>query len=228
MQTVPVELLSSTIVQQSALDAEAAARIAVAAAAAGVLVGTQFLTGAGTYTPTAGATRGLMFVQAAGASGTSNAGGTSTGAGGGGGETRIYTLTGITGTYAYSCGAGGVAIAGAAGAAGGDTTFGTGPLVTAKGGAAGTSITAGAGGTGGTGGTGISGSGGRAGSSTNSNIYPCIGGSPGLGLFGGLSGVNSSNAWPSANGFGTGGGGGVNNARAQDGSAGCILVIEFK
>jgi hypothetical protein len=105
-----------------------------------VLIGVRVLTGAGTYTPTAGTKRVLVCCIGGGGGGggtpSTGAGSALGGGGGGGGYSEKLLTTGFSGA-SYSVGAGGTNVAGAAGGAGGDSSFGTGPLVLAKGGSGG-------------------------------------------------------------------------------------------
>jgi hypothetical protein len=118
----------------------------------GALINVQFITASGTYTPTAGATNGIAWVQGAGAAGGGTGATTSTAcaAGGGGqggafGMVRMPTLSAQTVTI----GAGGTGVAGAAGNPGGATSLGT--LISAPGGAGGSADGTGHGGTSGAG-----------------------------------------------------------------------------
>ena len=118
-----------------------------AAAATGyLLTGKQtFGAGSGTYTPTAGTTAILVEVQAAGGGGggASNflpgtANGPSAGSGGAGGGYAKLWITSLAGSYSYAVGAGGAGgqggYSGANGSAGGNSTFGSGPIITCNGG----------------------------------------------------------------------------------------------
>ena len=118
-----------------------------AAAATGyLLTGKQtFGAGSGTYTPTAGTTAILVEVQAAGGGGggASNflpgtANGPSAGSGGAGGGYAKLWITSLAGSYSYAVGAGGAGgyggYSGADGSAGGNSTFGSGPIITCNGG----------------------------------------------------------------------------------------------
>ncbi|TIW82682.1 MAG: hypothetical protein E5V52_11570, partial [Mesorhizobium sp.] len=92
--------------------AQIASTAFAAAAAAGTLVNVQVKTASSTYTPTAGATRGIVFVTAGGAGGTTGTGSGSE-SGGGAGGTTIGFLNSLAST-AVTIGSGG-----AAGAVGG-------------------------------------------------------------------------------------------------------------
>ena len=107
--------------------------------------GVQLLTVTGTYTPTSGTKTAIVIVQAAGGGGGGNGATAGQGEGGhgGAGETRIYALTGVTGTYSYTIGAVGAAPSAGnnPGGTASDTTFAS--LVTAKGGTGGSGSTGG-------------------------------------------------------------------------------------
>ena len=210
------------------------------AASLGSLVGVQLLDTTGTYTPTSGTGSALLFIQGAGGGGggvgTSN--GQGIGGGGAAGETRLYVLTGVTGTYSYTIGAlGAGATAGNnSGGTGGDTTFGTGPLVTSKGGTGGAGT---AGATSASSGTTPTGSGGvllpgtdgpHSASNTSIRGGGCIFGLGGA-LVATLFAYTAAGGNP-ASGKGAGGCGGCHNGTSAvgggAGTAGCILVLEFK
>lgn len=124
-------------------------------------------TGASTYTPTAGAQ--ALFVECIGGGGQGGGAATSSstlsiGGGGGGGAYSAKWITGasIKTSYSVSVGVGGSGgAAGATGGNGGDTTFDSPSIVTAKGGtggsvlAAGTTVVEQAGGAGGASGSGV-------------------------------------------------------------------------
>lgn len=119
----------------------------VSARITGRLLGVQVLSGAGTYTPTAGTTTivGEFFGAGGGGGGAAStgAGQSSVGAGGaGGGYAKVRITTGFSG-LAFSCGTGGAGgIGGASGSTGGATTFGT---ISIGGGAGGSFVPAGTG-----------------------------------------------------------------------------------
>ena len=96
----------------------------------------QVLTGSGTYTKPANCVAINVRVYGGGGGGgnahASDGGSRAAGSGGGAGGCAEMLITSPAATYAYACGAGG-----AAEVAGGDTTFGAGPSVKAKGGGAG-------------------------------------------------------------------------------------------
>ena len=98
--------------------------------------------GSGTYVPPAQAVAILVeLIGGGGAGGGNQLTGAAQAAAGGGGSGGNYASSLIASPaaagYAYTVGAGGVGVAGANGGAGGDTSFGAGPLILAKGGAGG-------------------------------------------------------------------------------------------
>lgn len=110
-----------------------------ASASSGVLIGRQTLTAGTTYTPTTGTKKILirMWGGGGGGGGCSALAGCAGGGGGSGGYAEYY-LAGVTGTYTYAIGGSGVGNSGAAGSAGGNTTFNTGvTTITAFGGGGG-------------------------------------------------------------------------------------------
>src|SRR5438105_1139097 len=105
------------------------------------------VTGTSTYTPSNG-TRAI-FVECVGGGGQGGGAATSStqvsvGSGGGAGAYSAKWITGVNATYSVTVGVGGTTGgAGATGQNGADTTFGSGPLVTAKGGTGGVAMAAG-------------------------------------------------------------------------------------
>lgn len=214
----------------------------------GTFIGTQVLTSGILYTPTSG-TNKVTLVLVGGGGGGGGVKGTigSTGAAGGGGAggTLIVTFGSVSGTYTYAIGAlggGGGGVTPNNGTAGDNTTFTNGVTTyTAYGGSGGGASTAGtvvanvAGGAGGVvstngdvngggapGANGITLSG-SVGNSGAGGSTPYGGGSVGL-----TSGSNSANA----TGFGAGGGGAMSTTSANkiggNGSAGVIIVYEYR
>lgn len=139
-QKVGTNQLAAGAVTDAKVDAAAA--IALSKIAGPVLLGVRVLPTSGTYTPTPG-TRAI-YVEAIGGGGgaggctNTGAGVTSTTGGGGGGAYAAKFLTSGFSGASYTVGAGGAGGAGGgvpnAGSAGGDSSFGAGPLVLAKGG----------------------------------------------------------------------------------------------
>jgi hypothetical protein len=214
------------------------------------LVGFQVLTTSGTYTATSGATTGLAIaIGGGGGGGGSDA--SSTGlecaAGGGAGGGCAIARFAISGTVAYTIGAGGSAgsTSGGDGGTGGTTTF-TGVAV-ATGGAGGTGTGASAGdetskpgglaGVGTTGDVLIGGQDGGNGTTHNDSSNGGIGGSAGgIGGGGGRSGHGQDSdgtqtSPEDGNVYGGGGGGAAENTGTGTaggaGAAGVILVLEF-
>lgn len=98
------------------------------------------LTSGTSYTPTAGTNKIRIELWGGGAAGGSctNVAGCAAGGGGSGSYLR-YELTPVSGSYNYTIGTAGAAVAGNTGGAGGNTTFNTGTVtLTAPGGAGGT------------------------------------------------------------------------------------------
>ena len=136
----------------------------------------SYTSGAGTWTAPSGVTSVVVEVWGGGGGGGGNAATSDGGGGGGGGGYSRDTLTVTPGNnYAYSVGAGGVGVAGAAGTSGGDSYFIDAATVMAKGGAGGNPTAGGSPGAGGTGGAAAAGvgatrySGGNGGSGRNNN-----------------------------------------------------------
>jgi hypothetical protein len=100
-----------------------------------------FTSGSGTYTPTAGATRAIVFVTGGGGGGGGAATNNGQGGGGGGGGATAITFVPALSSVSYAVGAAGTAGAntGTNGGAGGQSSFGT---ITANGGSGGTGGTA--------------------------------------------------------------------------------------
>jgi hypothetical protein len=213
----------------------------------GRLVKTTVLTAGSSFTTTPFTTSGLARVQGAGGGGggcTSVASAAAAAGGGGGGAyaERFFTLAPST-SYAYTIGAAGTGVSGAAGNNGGSSTFTVGGVtVTAPGGTGGpvataaTTLTARSGGAGGVVSTnGDINSGGEPGEYGVVLIVatPIVAsGAGGPSLFGGgglgLVAVGNGNA---ATGFGAGGGGAATGASAVrtggNGTAGVITVDEY-
>ncbi|MER9376017.1 hypothetical protein [Mesorhizobium sp. M0491] len=191
-------------------------------AAAGTLINVQAITSSGTYSPTAGATRGIVFVTGGGAGGTTGTGSGSESGGGAGGTTLFYMAP--LSAQSVTIGAGG-----GAGAAGGSSAFGT---ITANGGSAAASQNIGGrgGAASGTGNLNLAGGDGACGTNATGNSQAGGGGSSYWG--GGGSGgqtVNGHSAGASAQAYGAGGGGGAYSAGVGgNGANGVVVVFEFK
>jgi hypothetical protein len=106
--------------------------------APGRLLNTQVFNASGTYTPTPGATKAMVLVLGAGGAGGGAAATSSAqislGAGGNAGALALALISNLS-EQTVTIGLGGAAVVGAAGTAGGTTSFGS--LVTAAGGAGG-------------------------------------------------------------------------------------------
>lgn len=133
-----IRALETAGVRLASQDVVLAAGIA-AIVAPGRLTGRRVLTGSGTYTPTDGTARIVVMMQAGGGAG-GGATGTTGFSGGGGGNSGWFlnfSLAILSGG-SFSCGAGGIAVLGANGNDGNDTTLVlNGTTYTAKGGAGG-------------------------------------------------------------------------------------------
>lgn len=212
----------------------------------GIVLSVQiFLSGSGTYTPTAGAR--YVWVRACGGGGggggcTSGAG--TGGVGGGGGAGSYGELWEAATSRAYSVGAAGAGgTAGNTGSTGGTTTFGTaGAQLNLPGGAGGTALNSSAGGfaSGGAGGVVVTapfgtGSGdGSAGWTNATGSFSGIGASCG---FGGITGnvtATGTNSVPGKTGGGQGAGGSgaacfgtAGSAAGGQGESGAIVITEF-
>jgi glycyl-tRNA synthetase alpha subunit len=213
-----------------------------------LLISSQTLTSGTTYTPTSSSVKTIMVYMLGGGGG---GGGVSAqnarcaaGSGGGSGSVCQFIITNVSGTYAYTIGAGGTAGAsGSNGGNGGNTTFTKGSTVyTAYGGGGGYAMSAAistsiqAGGAGGAlstngdvnggGGQGVAGirldgANGLSGSGANS---PYGGGGAGIGTD-----VNANNA----TGYGAGGGGALSLSVTSPctggtGAPGIIIIYEFQ
>lgn len=184
---------------------------------AGALVGIQYFTASGTYTPTPGATRAKVIVTGGGGNGAAGNNGSGNGGGGGGaGATATAFISSLAVTTVT------------VGAAGGQSAFGT---ITANGGSAGSST--------GAGGSGSSTTSGASASTIGGAGAPATAGTVGTGGQGGASfwggggagalGANNGSAGQ-ARGSG-GGGGGVNGASTGNGGSGapgCVYIEEYK
>lgn len=207
-------------------------------AAVGVLVNVQVITSTGTYTPTAGATKGVAIIIGGGGGG-GGAGSTANtaGAGGGSGAITIAYLSSLTST-SITIGSGGSAggttgTTGSVGGNGGQTSFGS---ITAPGGTGGARAGAtggnpavgGAGGAAGTGGT--LQTPGTAGTSSSAGGTLSLGGTGGpLSPYGAGGQSGASGNGGNGGGFGGGGGGAssVNNTGGT-GAAGVVIIYEYK
>lgn len=210
----------------------------------------QVITASGTYTPSAGAVKALVEVVGGGGGGggadATSGSNSGVGAGGGGGGYARELIT-LSGTYSCTVGAGGAAgsSSGGNGGTGGTTSFGTGPLLQATGGAGGfgvqsantTPITQG--GSGGIGsGADVNAGGTRGQPGFYTPVGVMIGGNGGASVLGG-GGAGSVNGSPGSSGAGTagsaygGGGGGASCLTTTTGAAGgagadgVIIVTEF-
>jgi|SRR5215469_6010882 len=189
------------------------------------LVNVQVFTNSGTYLPTAGATKALVFATGGGASGANTCPG---GGGGGAGETRIglFSLSGVA-SEAITIGAGGAGVGvNTVGNPGGNTSFGA--LMTAMGGTP-TNTTSGQGGLGGSGGSGgLVGIPGGDGYGTEVYNYSGHGGASFWGGGGRDGGVSFSGAIMSGRAPGSGGAGGLGGAwTGLTGASGMIVILEF-
>jgi hypothetical protein len=213
---------------------------------AGSFLARQTLISGTTYTPTSGTKTARIRMWGAGAAGGSATAvaGSANGGGGSGGYAE-YWLSSISGTYTYAIGTGGAPVAGAAGSAGGDTTFADGATtITANGGlggsaAAGTAaikITAGGNGAAVSTNGHVNGAGNPGGNGVTSTGVT-IGG-PGHGGATSLGGPGKGNSYSSAaasvggtavaNTGSGGGGGGTGTTTAALGGSGAdgIIIIE--
>lgn len=209
----------------------------------------QVLSGAGTYTPTAGV-RAIRVQMVGGGGpgagcGNTNAGEATCGNGGAAGGYVDHFITSPLASYAYSVGAAGVGVSGTGGSPGGNTTFGS---LSANGGSPGTaSLSAGSfrfQGTPAAGGAAnggnianILGQSGKLGATSAVQAFGGEGGSSPLGAGGAaINNVTGGTSVPGSNatGFGAGGGGaGVLNRTSGaaiaggNGSPGIIIVTEY-
>lgn len=210
------------------------------------ITGVRVLAGSGTYAPTVGTRK--IVVEAVGGGGggghgNSSPGGVAAAGGGGGGEYVRHAIVGsLESTYPYVVGSGGSggSSSAASGSAGGDTSFGTGPLVLAKGGSGGTGnnnqtadVIGGGGGAGGYGGTGdlkVAGENGDYGQNWGGSV--AFSGKGGRAVFSpGGAGCREGVAQGIVHGYGGGGGGGCGSSGTPRGGAagadGVIYVWEF-
>ncbi len=205
---------------------------ATPAGSGGVIIGKQILTASsGTYTPTAG-TVGIWVRGVGGGGGGGNAGGAVDygGSGGGAGAYGEAWITSVAASYPYTCGAGGAAVN-----SGAPTTFGTaGAILNLAGGGAGNNptgtavIAGGGGGVPTTADYGVGGGGGGpGGGGTALTAIAGNGGSSPLGM-GGPAGAISAGVPGTGHGGGGGGASGHSSEVGGAGSAGCIIVFEFK
>lgn len=198
---------------------------AMAGGAGGGLVGFQVIQSSGTYTPTSGTGKALVFAIGGGGGG---GGGGDEAAGGGAGGVAISLLA-ISGTVVCTIGAGGTGAASGRGGTGGTTLFGA--SLEARGGLGGTSESTKS--LIGEGGVAVSGTlrvNGGAGTPPSSGG----GGSGGCNIFGGggrggqyHTYVGQFPAGQNGSGLGGGGGGGDHGGAGGSGAAGGIVIIEF-
>ena len=186
----------------------------------GSIVGVQAFTtpGATTYTPTAGATKALVFVTGGGGGGGGNNAAESASSGGGAGATAIFYDNAVT-SRSVTVGSGGAASAGANGTSGGQSAYGS---VTANGGSGGLGASS-QGSLGGAGATTTSGatlsiSGGNGGATDTSTATGTRGGAGGASFWGGAGARGSGGRGEDSNG--------TTNA-STNGTDGVVLVIEF-
>jgi len=220
----------------------------------GNLTGIQTFTADGTYTPTAGTTKVLVYVVGGGGAGggANGAGGdtSSAGGGGGGGATSIkFISTGLGSTETVTVGAGGVGNSTTNGGSGGTTSFGS--HATATGGSGGKggsgagvtatrSVRVREGGAGGSISSGVgdvlisgqAGGNGVAGSETDAtSVVAGEGGSSHLG--GGAVGIDGLDNGIDAVGYGGGGGGASSfntssDRTGGDGADGAVVIYEYQ
>ena len=217
----------------------------------GNLTGIQTFTADGTYTPTAGTTKVLVYVVGGGGAGGgvdgqggSSDGKVAVGGGGGGGGCAIAFVTSLGATETVTVGAGGTGVSGAnAGGSGGASSFGS--HAVASGGSGGTGSTAavpsntrmtggGSAGSGTTGDvqfTGTAGVYGTAGGTSSSEVQSGTGGSSFFG--GGARGIGADNNGRDGRNYGGGGSGAaVNNLSTNyaggDGADGIVVIYEYQ
>jgi hypothetical protein len=215
------------------------------------LIGIRILTSGTSYVPTNGVR--AIYVECVGGGGQGGGAATSSstcslGGGGGGGAYAAKWITGagVKNPTTYAIGVGGSSgTAGNSGQAGGDTTWDTGPAITAKGGSGGAVLAAGtsnvmqvgaAGGAQGScvGDLTLGGEPGGMGQRTSGTAY-LYAGNGGCGIFGGAGGIGAVNSATGATGasaglYGAGGAGAATLATAAAGGAGSqgfIRVWEF-
>ena len=195
-------------------------------AAGGGLTNLQVFVNSGTYTPTAGALKAIVFATGGGAAGGVHI---SCGGGGGAGATAIsmVNLTGVV-TVPVTIGAGGAGVFGgggqSTGGTGGTTSFGT--FATAGGGTGGSGVVGGIGGTASVGWMGIEGGDGH-----NAAWDVTYGDSNGGASFwggGGRGGITETGHTGRAYGSGGGGADGAYSGPVGgNGRSGVVLVVEF-
>lgn len=206
--------------------------------------------GTGTYTPPTAAVAILIELWGGGGGGggapATNAGSGGAGQGGAAGAYASSIIPAPAVSYPFTVGAGGVGVAGNNGTAGQTTSFGTGPIVQAGGGAFGNQSSAAAGGwnigpsapTGGTiGQIQLTGQGGGPAGLMGAitQPFPGVGGNSPNGGLGGQPAVSNNGSNPGNNGTVPGGGGsgaanGPSQATAQPGGSGgtgLIIITEF-
>lgn len=198
------------------------------------LTNVQLFTASGTYTPTSGVSKALVFVTGGGGSGSIICGG---GSGGGAGATSIYYMPSVS-SQTVTIGAGGAAVTGRQlyGNGGGTSSFGS--LAVAQGGGGGieSNTAYGLGGLGGTATAGtmlLVGGDGHGGPGTASNNT--INGAGGASFWGGGGAGNfDGQTANSGRAYGSGGGGvddyvggGQTNVTSGGGASGACLVLEF-
>lgn len=227
----PLGVAANNVVQlngSSQLPAVSGALLTNLPLTTGTLVNIQSLSGSGTYTPTAGTTKAIEFIEGAGGGGGGASAAASVAASGGGSGGLIINFDSAPASVSYASGTGGTAgtTAGTNGGNGGATTFST--------------LSSG-GGVGGIGNTGAGTVLGSLGGSAFTGGTVTFAGNPGfgsinaVGTLGGGSfygGAGAATATVGGNGTACGAGaGGANGAAAHaggTGSNGCIVVFEFK
>jgi hypothetical protein len=192
----------------------------------GGIKGLQSFTSSGTYTPTSGTTKALVFATGGGGAG-GGTDGTGTGVGGGGAETRLH-LVSISGTETVTIGAGGTGVSGAAGNNGAATTFGSHITANPGGGGAKDQFSYGAAGSGGSGGVLLPGGRGGPGHATLADFSNSGGGT----FWGeGAPSYQGNGSGEAATIYGAGGSGAKTSTATSyaggNGKSGFVLVIEF-
>ena len=212
------------------------------------LTGIQTFTSSGTYTPTAGTTKVLVYVVGGGGAGggvDGQGGGTAAAAGGGGGGGCVISfVTSLGATASVTVGAGGTGVSGAStGGSGGASSFGSHAAANGAGGGGGrtavapsnVAYTVGGAGASGTIGdiqfTGTCGGNGAAGGSSTSEAMSGVGGSSFFG--GGERGREGDQAGLSGRNYGGGGSGAVvtsitANYAGGDGADGIVVIYEYQ
>lgn len=216
---------------------------APAAGGGGGLLAQRVFTASGTYTPTAGMVNCIIECIGGGGGGggagfVSSAAMYAGGGGGSGGYSRSYkTAAQIGASQTITIGAGGTAATNAAGGNGGDTSVST--LVIAKGGGGAVLANSGSVGLGGVGGVVGTGDLAAAGAPGGNGLYnaagqtiTCGSGHGGSSFFGGgAPAVAGNNNGVAASAFGSGGSGGAAqsaNVAGGVGSAGVVIITEYK